>query len=528
MKNKTKYKIILFVISCLGFFLAFHFRAEALYIIKTKMYPQYVATVSGNVSILDLKVGDRVLGYNADTKTPSVNTLEKVDYHITNGKFYIFNGNLVLFENQTIYTNGRFIHAKDVKVGDALRNIAGEIETVQTLEETSGPYHFYRLQISGDHTYYINDILVHNASRYWVGGGSSANWNAITPTNWGTASNTQDDASVPGVADDVIFDNSANGNSPSTLSAGISINSLDMSAYTNTFTHNASVIFNIDGNGVNYKLGSGMTYTLGVSGSETRFRGTSGITLITTAGKTLGKVSFTGSGGSWRLEDSLTVSGGIVQDRGTIDFNDFNVTATFLESANTVARTLSLGNGTVTLTTGTTAPWQLATSTNMTLNAEGSTIKLTGTLTAARNFACGGLTYNNFWNATSGAFAIVITGANTFNDFKIDAGRTQHFTAGTTTTLSSLTATGASTVITSDTAATHTLSKASGTVTVQNVTISYSVAEGGATWNAFTSDGNVDGGNNTGWNFTAPAAATVAPDVKIRGGVNVRGGVKIR
>jgi len=27
-----------------------------------------------------------------------------------------------------------------------------------------------------------------------------------------------------------------------------------------------------------------------------------------------------------------------------------------------------------------------------------------------------------------------------------------------------------------------------------------------ATWNAFTSDGNVDGGGNSGWIFTAPAA----------------------
>jgi hypothetical protein len=52
-----------------------------------------------------------------------------------------------------------------------------------------------------------------------------------------------------------------------------------------------------------------------------------------------------------------------------------------------------------------------------------------------------------------------------------------------------------------------TISKASGTVSVSYLTIQDSAATGGATWNAFTTNGNVDGGNNTGWNFTAPAGS---------------------
>lgn len=48
-----------------------------------------------------------------------------------------------------------------------------------------------------------------------------------------------------------------------------------------------------------------------------------------------------------------------------------------------------------------------------------------------------------------------------------------------------------------------TLSQASGTVSVQNLTIRDINATGGATWNAFVTDGNVDGGNNTGWDFFA-------------------------
>jgi hypothetical protein len=60
------------------------------------------------------------------------------------------------------------------------------------------------------------------------------------------------------------------------------------------------------------------------------------------------------------------------------------------------------------------------------------------------------------------------------------------------------------------TAASHALSKTSGTVNVNYCTISYSNAAGGATWNAYTTNGNVDGGNNTGWIF-ASASATNRP-----------------
>ncbi len=46
-----------------------------------------------------------------------------------------------------------------------------------------------------------------------------------------------------------------------------------------------------------------------------------------------------------------------------------------------------------------------------------------------------------------------------------------------------------------------TLSQASGTVNATFLTIKDINATGGATWNAFTSNNNVDAGNNTGWDF---------------------------
>ncbi len=49
--------------------------------------------------------------------------------------------------------------------------------------------------------------------------------------------------------------------------------------------------------------------------------------------------------------------------------------------------------------------------------------------------------------------------------------------------------------------ATYTLSQTSGTVDAVYTTITDSTATGGATWNALVANGNIDGGNNSGWNF---------------------------
>jgi hypothetical protein len=130
------------------------------------------------------------------------------------------------------------------------------------------------------------------------------------------------------------------------------------------------------------------------------------------------------------------------------------------------------------------------------------------TAATAKTFVGGGRTFYNL--SQGGAGALTITGANTFNDI---SNTTQPvsilFTAGTTTTVSALSLAGTAgnlVTIGSVTAASHTLSKASGTVNVSYCTISRSTATGGATWLASTMAGNVDAGNNTGWNFTPGTA----------------------
>jgi hypothetical protein len=93
------------------------------------------------------------------------------------------------------------------------------------------------------------------ANRFWVGGGSSANWNATGNTNWSTTSGGSNNASVPGTNDIALFDaNSGTGNS--IISANITVQYLDCTGYTGTLTHNSGVTLGLSSEN------SGTPYTL--------------------------------------------------------------------------------------------------------------------------------------------------------------------------------------------------------------------------------------------------------------------------
>lgn len=263
-------------------------------------------------------------------------------------------------------------------------------------------------------------------------------------------------------------------------------------------------------------LSSTMSYSSGTQALS--FAATSGTKNITTNGVSIGQpISFDGVGGTWQLQDALTLvvgfGRGITSSAGTFNTNGYAVSADFLALGFTSSpRTINLGTSTVTLT-GTSIPLNLRNSIiwqYLTLSASSSTINFTnagtktalvadktwgtlnqagaGALTIDRGGATGTPTIGNLTNTVQPTSVLFVAG-NTYNflDFSLSG------TAGNLVTISSTTA------------AQHTLSKASGTINVSYCNISYSNATGGATWNAFTSNGNVDGGNNTGWLFMGGA-----------------------
>jgi hypothetical protein len=100
---------------------------------------------------------------------------------------------------------------------------------------------------------------------------------------------------------------------------------------------------------------------------------------------------------------------------------------------------------------------------------------------------------------------VTFLGSNTFNAFTINAPKTVTFTVSTTQTISSFVATGSSgnviTINTTSAGTAATLSKSSGIVSCDWLSLKDSTATGGATFYAGANSTNVSG--NTGWTFSA-------------------------
>ena len=69
---------------------------------------------------------------------------------------------------------------------------------------------------------------------------------------------------------------------------------------------------------------------------------------------------------------------------------------------------------------------------------------------------------------------------------------------------------------------TFTINKTTGTISLSYCNIEDSIATGGATFSAFTSNGCIDGGNNTGWNFVEEHEETINDEIGLTDTVYIK------
>lgn len=250
--------------------------------------------------------------------------------------------------------------------------------------------------------------------------------------------------------------------------------------------------------------------TLGINGSYLNLRPTfvAPATVICN-GSTLGNTTVNGNGIIVSFGDDF-FGRNLTLTQGTLNAAFYNVNVTILtfSSSNSNTRTLYMGDQTWNITFSGTV-WDTTNTTGLTLFPYTSTINLSNN-SSPKTFAGGGLTYYNI-NQGGGVFsALTITGSNTFNNITNSVQpSTVTFAAGTTQTVSSFGLSGTAgnliTINSNTPGSQATLSKASGTVTVSNVSIRDSNATGGAVWDA-TSATNTNLGNNSGWVFPSNGA----------------------
>lgn len=362
---------------------------------------------------------------------------------------------------------------------------------------------------------------------WWVGGGSSTAWNATGNTNWGTASNTRDNVGPPVAGDHVCFDGSANGNTASNLSTAFSIADIDFTgcgggggSYTQSLTFGA-VTLTISGNdagapgGAAFKLSSGMTYGAAAANRATTFTATSGTSSIISAGKNMGNLTLNGVGGTFQLSTNAytgtDTNTTITLTNGTFNSNGQNVTVPFFSSSNSNTRVLTMGSSVWTITGSSGTPFDLTTATNLTVNADTSTLSFVAPTAGARSFATGGKAFNivSASDANSNLFAFTISGAPTIATLNLTAPLNITFSNATTTTITNaFTWTGTSTApfyvrgSNAPGGTNATISIASGTPTIAWGIIDHMTFSGGATFSATNS---LSLSNNSGITITPPS-----------------------
>lgn len=330
------------------------------------------------------------------------------------------------------------------------------------------------------------------ANRFWVGG--TGNWSDTT--HWSTTTGGASGASVPTSADNVYFDALSFSATGQTASVNVTANCLDMdwTGATNnpTLAGSSGLTLNIYGS---LELITGMSWTY--SGTLT-LRATSTGKTINTKAKTLTTtVTFNGVGGGWTLNDDLILltSRILTLTNGSLNTNDKNISCATFTSDNTNTRSLTLGSSIITCAVN----WTFTSTTGLTFNRGTSTIKMTGN---TQTFDGGGLTYNN---VELQGTTTTVSGSNTFNTLTLTAGKTVNITAGTTQTVTSLVANGASgNLITMQSVTAGSPATLS---SVSNQTVDYcSIKDIAATGATFTATHSVNASGNSGWTFGEIAA----------------------
>ena len=249
--------------------------------------------------------------------------------------------------------------------------------------------------------------------------------------------------------------------------------------------------------------------TIAADTQTTTFAATSGIKTITSNGNILNMpIIFNGVGGNWQLQDALTMglTRPLTHTNGTINLNGKTLTVGTQYLTATGTKNLTFNGGTLACPTSSTTSFNNSVPTGFTTTAGTGTGTISMTSSLAKTFVGGGSTFNCNLNQ-GGAGTLTINGSNTFSGLTNTVQpATILFGVGTTTTVTNFLLSGtAGNLITLNVATGTTqfvLSKSTGTASVSYCSIYNSNATGGAIWQALTSNGNINNGNNTGWIFS--------------------------
>ncbi len=128
-----------------------------------------VSTTTGSKKIIDLKVGDKVLSLNENTNKIEAKKVEMIfATHISqdnNRYFYIYYNDKVIkaTENHKFYTNGSYVRADQLKVGDVLLDINQNKQTIKDIKIVKNTKDYvWDISVEDNHNFFADGVLTHN------------------------------------------------------------------------------------------------------------------------------------------------------------------------------------------------------------------------------------------------------------------------------------------------------------------------------------------------------------------------------
>lgn len=263
-------------------------------------------------------------------------------------------------------------------------------------------------------------------------------------------------------------------------------------------------------------LKTGMSW--GAGSNTLQFSGRSNHTITTNTVSITQPFKINTPTGTYTLGGALSMTTNLDVTAGNFVSAGYSITTLVgFSSIGSITRSVDITNSLVTITSGLVGYGWNVVDTGLTLTTTGSTISLTYTGATNTTFAGGTKTYNNI-TISNGSGVLTFSGAFTFANMTMSSAgaKTVKFTKNTTYTMTGSsflngTAGNLVTIDSDDGATAFTMTKASGTVTVDYVAKSRMQVTG-ATWYSTANstpypDPNVAGSGNTGW--TASGAGNI-------------------
>jgi parallel beta-helix repeat protein len=120
---------------------------------------------SSTKNIEDVVIGDRVMAYNEVSRKLVPATVSNIFHHegAEMSSSYLFvNSQLGVTANHLLYSNGKWIAAGELKIGDSLFGIDGKPIPVTSIEKIEKTVPTYNLEVSVYHNYFADGYLAHN------------------------------------------------------------------------------------------------------------------------------------------------------------------------------------------------------------------------------------------------------------------------------------------------------------------------------------------------------------------------------